>query len=252
MKFHLSLISLLFLIAGINHQSFGQLYFPEDMVKITGQVVDDSSGVTLSSVQVLNYRVHGGTMTDNYGKFSVQADPTDTLTFKLLGYRERKIPVKDLINDKEFQRIELKIIRYAFPEVTVQGKNIQMNLGIGGKPNSIPSNLRSEDFSSKPGILTAIFNPLGFMHYHLSKDEKEKRLMLATLYAEREWQLLSLVYNKDVVGKITLLTGEDLDDFMVYCNAYSGLQANASNYEVHKKVKDLFIEYRKTHPVKKQ
>lgn len=250
MKFCLPLIVFLLLITGINQLSFGQLYFPEDMVKITGQVIDSSTGGNLGNVQILNYRVHGGTMTDSNGKFSIQADPSDTLTFKLLGYQEKKIPVKEFL-EKELQRIALNILRYDIPEVQVEGKAMPLNLGLGAKKNPLPSELRSEDFSSKPGVLSAIFNPLGFMHYHLSKSEKEKRIMIATIHSEREWQLLSLLYNKDVVQRITSLKGDDLDDFMVYCNAYSGLKANASTYEVNKTIKDLFVEYRKTRQVKK-
>ena len=250
MKFCFPIILFFALITGNINRSFGQLYFPEDMVKITGQVVDASTNAGLSSVQVLNFRVHGGTMSDNSGNFSIQADPSDTLTFKLLGYQERKIPVKNLLSEKELPKIALTVIRYAIPEVQVEGKAIHMNFGIGGKQNPLPSELRSEDFNSKPGVLSAIFNPLGYLHYNLSKSEKEKRNMLAVLHSEREWKLISLVYNKDVVQKLTSLKGEELDDFMAYCNAYSDFNANVTVYEVHKKIKDLLIEYKRNHPSK--
>jgi len=251
MKFFSSIILLIVLLTGFSNKSFGQLYFPEDLVTITGQTVDSSSGEGLSNVQVLNFRVHGGTMTDSNGKFSIQADPSDTLSFKLLGYEERKIPVKELMNDKADQKIALKVIRYQIPEVQVQGKGIlHLNLGLGGKENPLPSELRSEDFASKPNLLSAVFNPLAFMHYKLSKSEKEKRTTLAAIYSERDWQILSLVYNKDIIQKMTSLTGDDLDDFMAYCNAYSDFKANATTYEVQKKIKDLFAEYKKTHPLK--
>ncbi len=251
MKIFSSIILFLVLLTGFNNKSFGQVYFPEDMISITGQAVDSASREGLSNVQVLNFRVHGGTMTDGSGKFSIQADPSDTLTFKLLGYEERKIPVKDLINEKEYQKIALKVIRYAIPEVRVQGKSIlHMDFGLGGKESTLPSELRSEDFASKPKILSAVFNPLSFMHYKLSKSEKEKRTTLAAIYSERDWQILSLVYNKDVVQRLTSLNGDELDDFMVYCNAYSDFKVNATTYEVQKKIKDLFIEYKKTHQLK--
>ena len=251
MKFSF-IVLLITLVIGSGKKSFGQLYFPEDMVRISGQVADSSSGEGLSNVQVLNFRVHVGTMTDGSGKFSIQADPSDTLTFKLLGYEERKIPVKELLNSKEDQKIALKVIRYAIPGVEVQGKAIHMNLGLGGKENPLPSELRSEDFASKPTLLSAVFKPLAFMHYKLSRSEKEKRATLAAIYSERDWQILSLVYNKEIVQKLTSLTGEDLDDFMVYCNAYSDFKVNATTYEVYKKIKDLFIEYKKTHSMKSQ
>jgi hypothetical protein len=252
MKFIYSIVLMSFLLIGFSNMSMGQLYLPEDLVRITGQAVDSLSRESLANVQVLNFRVHGGTMTDSEGKFSIQADPSDTLTFKLLGYEERKIPVKEFIDGKENQKIALKVIRYAIPGVEVKGKAIHMNFGIGGKENPLPAELRSEDFASKPTLLSAVFKPLAFMHYKLSKSEKEKRAMIAAIYSERDWQILSLVYNKDVIQRLTSLTGDDLDDFMLYCNAYSDFRANATTYEVHKKIKELFDEYKKTHPLKGQ
>lgn len=251
MKLFSFIILLIILAIGSVQKSFGQVYFPEDMVRISGQVADSSSGEGLANVQVLNFRVRGGTMTNISGKFSIQADPADTLTFKLLGYEERKIPVKELMDGKEDQKIALKVIRYAIPEVQVRGKAIDhLDLGLGGKENPLPSELRSEDFASKPSALSAVFRPLAFMHYKLSKSEKEKRATLAAIYSERDWQILSLVYNKEIIQKLTSLTGEDLDDFMVYCNAYSDFKVNATTYEVYKTIKDLFEEYKKTHSLK--
>jgi hypothetical protein len=109
--------------------------------------------------------------------------------------------------------------------------------------------LRSDDFESKPGVLTAITKPLSFLHYELSGHEKEKRATLNAIHNERQWQILSLIYNKDVIQRITFLTGDKLEDFMAYCNAYNGLNANATTYEVEKRVKELYAEYLKLHPI---
>ena len=250
MKLFYSIILLITLLAGFSNEVSAQLYFPEDMVKVTGQLVDAASGEPLSNVQVLNFRVHGGTMTDANGKFSIQADPSDNLTFKLLGYKEKQISVKELIAGGEYPKISLTIIRFQIDEVQVDGNQLKLNLGIPkGKTNNIPIELRS-DFASKPTFLTAVFNPLSFLNYKLSKTEKEKRATIAAIYSERDWQILSLVYNKDIIQRLTSLKDDALDDFMVYCNAYSGFQANATTYEVEKRVKDLFVEYKKLHPEK--
>jgi hypothetical protein len=57
--------------------SFAQVYFPEDMVKVSAQLLDDLTAQPIPYVNVINQRVRGGTMTDKEGKFSLQADPTD-------------------------------------------------------------------------------------------------------------------------------------------------------------------------------
>lgn len=249
MKYIRTFILFTAVLLGYCSQVNAQLYFPEDMVKVTGQLVDESSGENIAYAQVMNFRVRGSTMSDVKGIFSIQADPLDTLTIRLLGYKDKIIPVKDVLaKSSENKKIALTPIHFPIDSVEVAAHKLELNLyGIEGKASTIPQELRSEDFSSKPGILSAITNPISFLHYNLSSSEKEKRAALAAIHTERQWQILSLVYNKDVVQRITFLTGQELDDFMVYCNAFNGLSANATTYDVEKRVKDLYAEYRKLH-----
>jgi len=252
MEYFKTIIYFTLLLICCTLQVDGQLYFPEDMIKVSGQLVDESNGENIGYAQIVNLRVHGSTMTDTKGNFSIQADPTDTLTIRLLGYKEKRIPVTEVVTKtKENKKITLTPIRFQIDQVQVEGHQLKLNLnGIQqGKSSTVPQELRSEDFDSKPGVFTAIANPLSFLHYHLSSGEKEKRTALTAIHSERQWQILSLIYNKDVVQKITFLTGDKLDDFMVYCNAYNGLSPNATTYDVEKRVKDLYAEYLKLHSI---
>ena len=223
-----------------------QLYFPEDMVNIKGQLVDEITKEGVGYAQILNMRIRGGTMADAFGKFSIQADPSDTLTFKSLSYKDKKVPVAELIvSGTENVKIFLAPVRILVGQVDVQGVAPKVNMsGIPiGKAVNVPVELRSDYFASKPTALTAIFRPLSFISYHLSKSEKEKRATLAAIRSERDWQILSLVYNKDVIQRITGLSGEALEDFMLFCNAFNGLPVNATNYDVEKRIKELRLEY---------
>ena len=98
MKYFKTIIFLTVLLFGYHLQADGQLYFPEDMVKVTGQLVDESNGQSIAYAQIVNLRVHGSTMSDTKGNFSIQADPSDTLTIRLLGYRDKIISVKEVLS----------------------------------------------------------------------------------------------------------------------------------------------------------
>ena len=89
---------ILLLSFGLNSLGYSQLFFPEDMVNVKGQVIDELTKEAVGYVQVINMRIRGGTMTDANGNFSVQADPMDTLTFKSLNYKDKKVPVSSIIN----------------------------------------------------------------------------------------------------------------------------------------------------------
>ncbi len=229
-------------------KSVAQLYFPEDMVQVSARLIDQVTKEAIPYANVINQRIRGGTMTDANGLFSLQADPTDTLTFKSLGYKELKVPVSNILaQNQDSAVVFLSSIRYLIDQVDVTAEGLKVNMSgmtPQKQPSQIPAELRS-DFSKKPTALTAVFNPTSFLYYKFSKSEKEKRATLAAMRTDREWTIFSLVYNKDVLQRITGLTGDALDDFMVYCNANNTLHYSASTYEVEVMVRAIFDQYKK-------
>jgi hypothetical protein len=234
---------LLLLVAGLSRSAYSQVYFPEDMVKVTAQVLNGLTAQPIPYVDVINQRVRGGTMTDKEGKFSLQADPSDTLTFKSIGYIDKKVPVSELL--KEGAVVTMAPVRYELTgvEITGEGNKVNMTGVPTAKMSKTPAELRGE-FDKKPNVWTAIVHPTSYLYYKFSKDEKEKRHTLKTIKTEREWQLFSLVYNKEIAERLTGLTGDDLDNFMVYFNAFSNLSFSATTYEVEKRVKEIYKEYK--------
>jgi len=234
------------LSCGLSVSSYSQLYFPEDMVKVAAQVRDDLTGLVIPYVNVINQRVRGGTMTDKEGKFTLQADPTDTITFRSIGYIDKKVPVSEIVS-KENATITMAPVRYQLEGVEITGQSQKVNmsglLDHAKNMSKIPVELRTE-FSKRPTVLTAIFHPTSFLYYKYNKEEKSKRNTLMAIRTEREWQLFSLVYNKEIAERLTGLQGDDLDNFMVYFNAYSNLLFSATTYEVEKRVKEVFAEYK--------
>ena len=244
-KFIFAALVLLF-TAGFQFKAHCQLFFPEDMVNVKGQVIDEITKEGVVNAQVLNMRVRGGTMTDAFGKFSIQADPMDTLTFKSLNYKEKRVPVSAIFTGENgVPKITMSPTRILLDQVEVNSSTQKINLyGIpGGKPSTVPQELRSDYFGSRPKNITAVVKPISFLSYYLSKDEKEKRTALTAIHTEKDWQILSLVYNRDVIQKISGLKGDSLDDFMLYCNAFNKLPTNATTFEVEQRIRELLVEY---------
>jgi hypothetical protein len=231
---------------GFQNKAHTQLYFAEDMINIRGQVIDAITKEGVGYAQVVNMRVRGGTMTDAQGIFTIQADPSDTLTFKSLSYKDKKVPVSEITAPgNEIPKILLAPVRILLGQIEVEGTGPKVNMtGIPiGKSVSVPVELRSDYFAGRPKNITAIFRPMSFLAYHLSKSEKEKRATLKAIRRESDWKFLSYVYNKDVIQRVSGLTGEGLDKFMLYCNAFNGLPITASSYDVEKRIRELMVEY---------
>jgi hypothetical protein len=216
------------------------------MVKVAAQVRDDLTGLVIPYVNVINQRVRGGTMTDKEGKFTLQADPTDTITFRSIGYIDKKVPVSEIVGHED-ATVTMAPVRYQLEGVEITGQSQKVNmsglLDHAKNMSKIPVELRTE-FATKPKVLTAIFHPTSFLYYKFNKEEKSKRNTLMAIRTEREWQLFSLVYNKEIAERLTGLQGDELDNFMVYFNAYSNLLFSATTYEVEKRVKEVFAEYK--------
>jgi hypothetical protein len=217
------------------------------MVNIRGQLVNKETGEVVPFAYVINLRIHGGTIADDNGFFSLQADTRDTLMIKSVGFSTLYINVNNYLeNIDKIQKIKLSPVKYLIPEVDVEGKMPEVNMqGIPiGKQSDVPIELRSDDFSSNPHWTSAVLKPFSFLHYKFSKKEKRKRKARATIQTQQEWEYFSLVYNKEILERLTGLSGDELDDFMVYCNANHGLHYSASSYEVEDKVKQLFKVYK--------
>lgn len=245
-NFPCKILLVLLLLSSTN--LFSQPYFIEDLVNVKGQLVNEATGEGVPYAHIINQRIHGGTISDKDGFFSLQADPSDTLFVKSIGYVNYYIRVSDYIKTDDEQPVfKLAPIRYLIEEVDVVRKAPEVNMqGIPkGKKVDTPVELRSDAFSSNPHWSAAIFKPLSFLQYNFSKKEKSKRTALATIKTQKEWEYFSLVYNKDIIERITGLVDEELDDFMVYCNVYHGLHYSASRYEVEERITEIFEVYRK-------
>ncbi|MCV9388763.1 SusC/RagA family TonB-linked outer membrane protein [Reichenbachiella ulvae] len=68
----------------------GQL---QAQVNISGQVVDDSDGSPLPGVTILIKGKNGGNITDIDGKFKINAEAGDVLTFSFIGYLSQDVAV---------------------------------------------------------------------------------------------------------------------------------------------------------------
>ncbi|GET20220.1 carboxypeptidase-like protein [Prolixibacter denitrificans] len=228
-------------------QAKAQVYFPEDMKQVSGKLVDSESGDIVPYAHIINQRVHGGTISDKNGIFSLQADPSDTLTVNAMGFKTMKIIVADYLKkNKQLVVYKMNPIRYLVGEVEVTGKNQKLDLyGVPqGNKSKVPIELRSDDFNKKPHWTSAIFSPLSFLHYKLNKREKNKRKAMAAIITEQQWDKFKLVYNRDIVHNITGLEGDTLDDFMVYCNVNMNLYYSATSLEVDQRVRELFKQFK--------
>lgn len=231
-------------IISLTGKAYAQQQLDLYLVFVKGKVTDLDTGEPIPHASVINPRVKGGTTTNVDGVFSIEILTDDTLTIRSLGYSDYEFFIQEF-PPKELYDIKMNPVRYLIKEITVEGERT-MDWGLPkAKPLDIPIELRGNAFNEKPTVWHALTNPLSFMQYYLSPKEKGKRETLTVIKDGEEWETFARYHNLAAVEKITRLTGEEADQFMIYCNMNNRLPYNASQLEIEFQIRDLYFKYQK-------
>ena len=215
------------------------------LIRLQAKIISaaDSSGVPYANI--INNRTHSGTITNGEGYFSLEMLNIDSLIVSSVGYQKAVVKVPYNYNGNNVLVFVLKPMNYNIGEVEVQGEAPRINLGLEtGKPTDIPAELRGDAFNEKPPVLAALFNPISFWQYHLSKREKQKREVRKAIAIEKNWEMHSKNYNKDMVMYLTGMTEPQADTFMVWFNSQDVLPYTSTEYEVRASILEYFEIYR--------
>lgn len=215
------------------------------LVRLKGRIVSKADSAAIPYANIINNRDRSGTISNNDGYFMLDVLNIDSLTVTSIGYQKKTIHVPHQYRGQEILTFTLNPVSYPVGEVAVKGDKpgSDMNLGTG-KPVDIPPELRGDAFNEKPPILAALFNPISYWQYYLSHREREKREVREAILLQRNWEMHSLNYNKEMVMMLTGLDEAEADSFMVWFNAKNVLPYTATEYEVRASIKYYYERYK--------
>jgi len=216
------------------------------LVRLKGRIISvaDSSGVPYANI--VNNRYRGGTITNNDGYFSLDVLNIDSLIVTSVGYEKKVIYIPHDYMGQEVLTFTLNPVSYEVSEVEVKGERPSMDLSVGtGNPVEISPELRGDAYNEKPPVLAALFNPVSYWQYYLSRREREKRDVREAMALQRNWEMHSQNYNKEMVMKLTGLNETEADSFMVWFNAQNILPYTSTEYEVRASIIYYYDVYRK-------
>lgn len=235
--------ALLFLFSCLQHANA--------QVRVSGMVADVDSKAGLPGVTILNKSTRSGTISTESGSFSIEAMPGDTLEFSLLSYYKKNISVPAT---SMFVNVYLTHQIIALTGVNVIGKDYR-------KDSMATRNEYNRYFNyHKPGAMDVLktlpANPITALSYLVpSKARKRKEHFQEQLvYWEKE-KFIDNRYNPELVERMTKLSGDELDSFMLrYRPGYQFLQ-DATQYDLMLYIKESFKQYqleKGTPPAKKE
>ena len=235
----------------ISYTCFGQDTF-------TAVVKNETTGLVMPSVHILNLTQVIGTITDQKGGFEIQAQANDTLYFSYLGYKPLKIAVtNDMIKfgNAEFNMTELA---FALEEIIVRpyqltgyldidAKNVPINPAGRYKIPGLPS-AGYEGGNRNPNAISktfaALFNPADFLHNLFGK----KGVQMKKLKKMREngclKNLLALKFDREILVQILKLDRLDLDEILRNCSYSDAFIKESNDLQILEAISGCYEEYR--------
>lgn len=215
------------------------------LIRIHAQIISAADSTPVPYANIINNRTHSGTITNQEGYFTLEMLNIDSLDVTSVGFMKFVVKVPSNYSGQDMLVFKMLPVNYALREVQVKGDKPKVDLGLGtGKPTDIAPELRGDAFNEAPPILAAFFNPVSYWQYYLSKREKRKREVRKAMNLEKNWEMYSKNYNKDMVMKLTGMNESDADSFMVWFNAQDVLPYTSTEYQVRASIIEYFHYYK--------
>lgn len=211
-------------------------------IRLKGQILNLEDELPVPNAFILNFRTHSGVSADDLGKFVLDMLNVDSLSVSSLGFSKMIVHVPANYNEMNVLTIYLKPVRFAIPEVGVQGQQKKVNLeGVPqAKKMNIDPELRGDAYNKRPPVLAAVFNPISYIQYYASRRERQKREARKAIVTEAHWAELSKIYTKKLVMELTGLNDSGADDLMIYINSKGLLNQMSNDYDVRETIKQQY------------
>lgn len=246
MQKRLSILVLFMVFIGYSQEEFKAL------------VENESTGMPLSSVHVLNLTQVVGTITDAQGVFQIPAAPKDTLYLTYLGFKPLKIAVtNDMVKfgNATFQMTELA---FALEEIVVKpyqltgyldidARNVPINAAqryrIPGLPNS-GYEARNNNKSAINKTLGALFNPADFLHNLFGKNPQQMRRLKKMREDDEIKNLLASKFDRQVLMQFLQLDRKSIDEILINCSYSDAFIKQANDLQILEAISKCYEEYR--------
>ena len=239
-------MALFFLVSGLCVMAQEAPEADPILIQVRGRVVSSADRSPVPYAHLINNRTHSGTITNADGYFNIEMLNIDSLVVSCVGFFREAFKVPYNYQPDSTVVFHLRPVSIGLPQVNVRGDKSKVNMdGIPiGKPINIDPKLRGDAFNERPPVIAALFNPISYWEYYLSKREKRKRNVREAMTMEKNWELYSKNYNKQVVMSLTGLDDKQADDFMIWFNSQDILPYTSTEYQIRAAIKHYFKVYK--------
>ena len=257
--FFIQILFFLFTTTSANAQIFGD----SSLVKVSGIIVDSDSITPIPFVNIINNRTNKGTISDTNGFFRISILKTDTILFSSLSFEKKPFHLSDttaascffkiIMNNKNYKLAVVNVyalskqsqFRYDFVHI-----NLPEHLYIKGRKIYVPG-IPNYDGPRNPNA-SPIGSPVSFFYSKFSKREKSIRKLNKLLKQDSINYIINSKYNEKIVYELTGLKGNELIEFIKFCDFDNHYLLKNTEYDIYTKIiqKHKNFKSRKTLPKK--
>ena len=224
----------------------------------SARLENETTGLPMPSVHILNLTQVIGTITDQKGNFLIPAKANDTLYFSYLGYKPLKIAVtNDMIKfgNANFKMTELA---FALEEIVVRPyqltgyldidvRNAPINTArrysISGLPNrGYEAGSRNPNSISKS--IENLFNPADLLNNIFGKNQIQMRKLKKMREDDEIKNLLASKFDRQVLMQLLGLKRIDINDILRNCNYSDAFIKEANDLQILEGISKCYEEFR--------
>jgi len=208
-------IVLLLIIPGT--PAFAQRSNENSQPLLKGQVLNLEDETPVVKAIVSNQRTKETVTADLNGRFTINAENTDSLEISALGFSKQTISIPSNYSNSSILIIYASIFRFLLPDVNVNGNYQKPILKV--EKIEVSPYFRKEFMREKPAEEKAYQNQISFLKVPLYGKEQPSRKSRNSLKADKQWAAVSKIYNAELVKELTGLNSTEADIFMMFLNS---------------------------------
>jgi len=221
--------------------------------KFIARVVDADTAVAIPRCHIINKTQNMGTISDEFGNFTVTANVGDSLIFSAIGYGRTIIAVRDSMYSNN-RTVKLKSIAYVLSEVEIgllstydRLKRDFLSMETGETYKTAPISKFSPPLPYQGGVniplVYPLANPITFLYDLWSKEGKQFRHYLSVINGTAEFIIIGDKFNGILVKQLTGLENDELVTFMSYCMFTKDYLLAAPEREIQQAIMRKYKEY---------
>lgn len=216
---------------------------------VLGKAIDKATGKPVPSATVVNKDTRQVTKTGDNGNFLVRASKGDSIKITSVGYKATGI-AWDGVNLEPV--IEMRQDAIALKEVVVRDKRLeqvkQQIEELMGSPEA-STKLKWKDISNLINTNTSTPGTIGIsidgLYELFSKEGKSRRKLAAMKQEDLKKLLVEYRYNSEYISFVTKLHGQELKNFMKFCNLPDNFVLTANDYDLTLEVFRCLDEFKR-------